>query len=216
VAVKDLSRLGRNYIVVGRLTEEVFPNLGCRFVALNDSVDTLLGENDMMVYRNLFNEFYAKDTSKKVKAVKRAYMQRGKFLGTYPPLGYKRDPADHLHLIIDEETAPIVRRIFQMRSGGAGYRTIAAALNAEQVPSPKDIYFRKKGCENPYKYNHCWNDSTVRVILKNQAYIGNLEQGRTGSLSYKNHKLVNKPRENWITVENTHEPLIERSVWDEV
>ncbi|MCL2776323.1 MAG: recombinase family protein [Oscillospiraceae bacterium] len=122
VIVKDLSRLGRNYLEVGRLTDETLPRLGCRFVALNDSVDSILGDNDMMVYRNLFNEFYSKDTSKKVRAVKQACMKQGKYLGTYAPLGYRKDPINKHRLIVDEQSAPIVRRIFALRCQGLGIR----------------------------------------------------------------------------------------------
>ncbi|MDL2293383.1 recombinase family protein [Ruminococcaceae bacterium OttesenSCG-928-D13] len=216
IVVKDLSRLGRNYIEVGKLTEETLPALGCRFIALNDSVDTMMGDNDMAVYRNLFNEFYSKDTSKKVRAVKRACMAQGKFMGTYAPIGYMRDPQDKHHLVIDEETAPIVRRMFAMRSQGIGFRAIATTFNEEKVPSPKQIYYRRNGRENPRKENGIWNMSSVKVILRNEVYAGHMVQGKTGTVSYKNHKLVGKPEEQWVRVENTHEPLIDPETWETV
>lgn len=216
IIVKDLSRLGRNYIEVGRLTEETLPGLGCRFIALNDSVDTMMGDNDMAVYRNLFNEFFSKDTSKKVRAVKRACMERGQYLGTYAPLGYKKDPQDKHHLIIDEETAPIVRRIFTMRCQGSSFRSIATTFNEERVPSPKESYYRRAGKQNPAKENGLWNKSSINVILQNEVYIGNMVQGKAGTISYKNHRLINKPEEQWVRVENTHEPLIGMDVWDTV
>ncbi|MCL2409273.1 MAG: recombinase family protein [Oscillospiraceae bacterium] len=216
IIVKDLSRLGRNYIEVGRLTEETLPRLGCRFIALNDSVDSMLGDNDMMVYRNLFNEFHSKDTSKKVRAVKLAYMKQGKFIGTYAPLGYKKNPMDKHHLIIDDKTAHIVRRMFEMRCGGAGYRAIAVVFNNECVPSPKTIYYSRNGQSNPLKENGLWNETSVKSILCNEVYIGHMVQGKQGTMSYKNHKLVNKPQEAWIRVENTHEPLISIEDWSMV
>ncbi|MDR0905376.1 MAG: recombinase family protein [Oscillospiraceae bacterium] len=214
IIVKDLSRVGRNYIEVGRLTEETLPRLGCRFVALNDSVDSTLGENDMMVYRNLFNEFYSKDTSKKVRAVKQACMRQGKFLGAYAPIGYKKDPLNKHRLLIDEETAPIVRRIFALRREGTGQRAISNLLNTEHIPSPRELYYSKAGKENPCNTNHLWSKDGVKAILSNEVYLGNLVQGKHGSVSYKNHSLVKKAEEQWVRVENTHEALVSRADWD--
>jgi len=214
ILVKDLSRIGRNYLEVGRLTEETLPRLGCHFVALNDSVDSMLGDNDMMVYRNLFNEFYSKDTSKKVRAVKQACMRQGKFLGTYAPLGYTKDPMDKHRLIIDEETAPIVRRIFQLRCSGMGHCAISYALNEDGVPSSREIWYSKQGRKKPTQQRNYWMETTVKNILCNEAYIGNMVQGKSGTVSYKNRKQIGKPEESWIRVENTHEPLISKEEWD--
>ena len=127
ILVKDLSRFGRNYIEIGQYTDYLFPSIGCRFVALNNGVDTESknGSTDVMCFLNLFNEFYSRDTSKKVKAVKRACAENGKFMGTYPAYGYKRDNEDKHHLVIDEGTAPVVCRIFSMRAAGMGFHTIA-------------------------------------------------------------------------------------------
>jgi len=183
---------------------------------MNDSVDSILGENDMMVYRNLFNEFYAKDTSKKIRAVRQAYMRQGKYLATYAPLGYKKNPADKHRLIIDEETAYIARRIFEMRCGGASCYSIATTFNEERVPSPKSIYYTRNGRSNPLMENGLWNDASVKVILRNEAYIGNTVQGKQGTISYKNQKQIKKPKEAWIRVENTHEPLISIEDWNMV
>jgi DNA invertase Pin-like site-specific DNA recombinase len=214
IAVKDLSRLGRNYIEVGRLTEETLPLLGCRFVALNDSVDSLIGDNDMMVYRNLFNEFYSKDTSKKVRAVKQACMRQGKYLGTYAPFGYQKDPLDKHHLIVDEETAAIVRRIFRMRCAGQSYRGIALTFNEEHIASPRDLFYQRLGRENPRHGNNLWNDSTVKSIVRSEVYIGHMVQGKYGTMSYKSRKLLNKPKDQWVRVENTHEPIISPEEWE--
>jgi DNA invertase Pin-like site-specific DNA recombinase len=213
IAVKDLSRIGRNYIEVGRLTEETLPRLGCRFVALNDSVDSMLGDNDMMVYRNLFNEFYSKDTSKKVRAVKQACMKQGKYMGTYAPLGYMKDPANKHRLIVDEDTAPIVRRIFRLRCQGMGQRAISNLLNDERVPPPRALYYQKKGRDNPTVCNHLWSKDAVKSILSNECYIGNLVQGKKGTVSYKNRTVVNKTEDQWVRVENTHEPLVSLEDW---
>lgn len=154
IIVKDMSRLGRNYIEVGRLTDEILPELGCRLIALNDSVDTFAGDNDMLVYRNLFNEFYSRDTSKKVRTVKKACAESGKYLGTYAPYGYQKSPDNKHVLIPDEELAPIVQKIFKLRCQGKGFRAIASLLNEERVPSPKEVYYRRKGTESPCNDNH--------------------------------------------------------------
>ena len=218
ILVKDLSRFGRNYIEFGQFTDYLFPSIGCRFIALNNGIDTgnRDGSTDVMCFLNLFNEFYSRDTSKKVKAVKKACAENGKFMGTHPPLGYKRDPADKHHFLIDEETAPIVRRIFSLRASGMTFRRIATLLNEEQVPPPGAFYYRGKGTNDPRRVNHKWAETTVKVLLRNEAYIGNMVQGKTGSLSYKSKKLVSKPKEEWIRVEGTHEPIISRDVWDTV
>lgn len=218
ILVKDLSRFGRNYIEFGQYTDYLFPSLGCRFIALNNGIDTMSnnGSTDVMCFLNLFNEFYSRDTSKKVKAVKRACAENGKFMGTYPAYGYKRDPEDKHHLVIDEETAPTVRRIFSMRAAGMGFNTIASQLNEEGIPSPGMLYYQRKGKSDPRRVNHKWADATVKNIVRNEVYIGNMVQGKTGTMSYKNKKLISKPEDEWIRVEGTHEPIISRDVWDTV
>ena len=218
ILVKDLSRFGRNYIEFGQYTDYLFPSLGCRFIALNNGIDTesTNGSTDVMCFLNLFNEFYSRDTSKKVKAVKKACAENGKFMGTYPAYGYKRDPADKHHLVIDEDTAPIVRRIFEMRAAGTGFHAIAVTLNEEGIPSPGVLYYQRKGQSDPRRVNHKWADQTVKNIVRSEVYIGNMVQGKTGTLSYKSRKLINKPEEEWIRVEGTHEPIISQQLWDTV
>ena len=218
ILVKDLSRFGRNYIEFGQYTDYLFPSLGCRFIALNNGIDTMSdnGSTDVMCFLNLFNEFYSRDTSKKVKAVKRACAESGKFMGTYPAYGYKRDPEDKHHLVIDEETAPTVRRIFAMRAAGMGFRAIAVTLNEEGVLPPGALYYQRKGRSDPRNVNHKWAETTVKALIRSEVYIGNMVQGKTGTLSYKSRKLINKPEEEWIRVEGTHEPIISREVWDTV
>ena len=218
ILVKDLSRFGRNYIEFGQYTDYLFPSIGCRFIALNNGIDTMRndGSTDVMCFLNLFNEFYSRDTSKKVKAVKKACAENGKYMGTHPPYGYKRDPLDKHHFIIDEETAPLVRRMFAMRASGTPFRKIATNLNAEGIQPPGELYYQRQGRTNPRHVNHLWNESTVKVMLRNEAYIGNMVQGKCGTLSYKSKKLVSKPKEDWIRVEGTHEPIISREIWDTV
>ncbi len=216
ILVKDLSRFGRNYIEFGQYIDYVFPSIGCRFIALNNGVDSAKDDGNMesMCFFNLFNEFYSRDTSKKVRAVRRACAENGKFMGAFPPFGYKRDPEDKHHLIIDEETAPVVRRIFAMRTAGKGYHLIAATLNEEGVPSPGTLFYQQKGHENPRRSNNKWADQTIKNILNNEVYIGNMVQGQHGTISYKNRKMMVKPEEEWIRVEGTHEAIITREIWD--
>ena len=218
ILVKDLSRFGRNYIEIGQYTDYLFPSIGCRFVALNNGVDTESknGSTDVMCFLNLFNEFYSRDTSKKVKAVKRACAENGKFMGTYPAYGYKRDNEDKHHLVIDEDTAPIVRRIFSMRATGMGFTGIADQLNEEGIPSPGMLYYQRRGKADPRRVNHKWAGETVKHLIRNEVYIGNMVQGKTGTVSYKNKKLISKPEDEWIRVEGTHEPIISLDVWDTV
>lgn len=217
LVVKDLSRFGRNYLQVGYYTEILFPKKGVRFIAINNNVDSATPQdNDFTPFLNIMNEFYSRDTSKKVKAVKKACAENGKFMGTYPAYGYKRDPADKHHLVIDEDTAPIVRRIFEMRAAGTGFHAIAVTLNEEGIPSPGVLYYQRKGQSDPRRVNHKWADQTVKNIVRSEVYIGNMVQGKTGTLSYKSRKLVGKPEEEWIRVEGTHEPIISQELWDTV
>jgi DNA invertase Pin-like site-specific DNA recombinase len=216
IVCKDLSRFGRNYIEVGQYTDYLFPTIGCRFIALGNGVDTSKqnANNDMMGFLNLFNEFHSRDTSKKVRAVKKAYAEQGKYLAAIPPLGYKKNPEDKNSLVVDEETAPIIRRLFDMRSQGMGYRAIALALNAEGVPIPLDIHYAKLGKPNPNRCNHQWSSTGVRQIIRNEIYIGNMVNGKSNTISFKNKKLRYNPKDEWIRVGGTHEAIISNEVWD--
>ena len=218
ILVKDLSRFGRNYIEFGQYTDYLFPSLGCRFIALNNGIDTesTNGSTDVMCFLNLFNEFYSRDTSKKVKAVKKACAENGKFMGTYPAYGYRRDPADKHHLVIDEETAPIVRRIFEMRAAGAGFHTIAVVLNEDGIPSPGVLYYQRKGQSDPRQVNHKWAEQTIKRIIRNEVYIGNMVQGRSVKISYKSKKCLRQDPANWVVVEGTHEPLVDAETFRKV
>lgn len=215
VIVKDLSRFGRDYIETGKYIDVIFPSLNCRFIALNDGVDTLRHNNEMLaIFKNVMNDFYARDTSSKIKAVKKSTFQAGKFIGAYAPYGYIKDPNDHHHFVIDEPAAAVVRRIFALRCQGISYRRIAGILNEEKVLPPRDYYYQAIGKPNPYRQNHVWNDVTVKVLLRNEAYIGNMVQNKTGTVSYKDHSQVSKPEEDWIRVSNTHEPIIDMDTWE--
>lgn len=212
---KDLSRLGRDYIEAGKYTDIVFPSLGCRFIALNDGVDTARKNDEMIVIlKNVMNDLYARDTSSKIRAVKRSSFQAGKYVGCYAPIGYLKSPEDKHILVPDLETAPIVKRIFDLRCQGFSYREIATTLNTEQVPTPSSFYYLRQGKPNIRKEGGYWQAQTVRAILQNEVYIGHMVQNKTGVVSYKVHKQVDKPESEWIRVEGTHEPLISMEVWE--
>ncbi len=216
--VKDLSRLGREYLQVGYYTEIYFPQQGVRFIAVNDGVDSLYSEtNDFTPMRNYFNELYAKDSSKKVRIVKRAQAERGELLGGRPPYGYKRDENIRKGIVPDEEAAGVVKRIFGLCAEGKGPNQIARLLTREQVLTPTNYYYRKTGASHasldttrPYS----WSGSTVTGILDNKTYLGHMAGLRSTTLSYKNKKLIRHPESEQILVENTHEPLITQELWD--
>jgi len=215
ILCKDLSRFGRDYVETGRYTDTIFPAIGCRFVALNDGVDTIHKNNDMMmVFKNVMNDFYARDTSNKIKAVLHSARKAGKFVACRTHFGYIRDPNDKHRLIIDPEAATIVRRIFDLRYQGYGHKRIAQALNDEKVITPRSYQYRRDGRANPFHDNGFWNDVTIRQILQNEVYIGHLVQNRTGNTSYKNKKSIQKPEDEWVRVENTHEPIISPEIWE--
>lgn len=213
VVVKDLSRFGRNYVQIGEYTDYLFPSVGCRFIAINDGIDTLEKENELMPIKNVLNEWYSRDQSKKVKTAKVARAKNGYNMCAYAPYGYIKNEERVPPYFIDETSAPMVRRIYEMRCSGMGYRTIATKLNLEQVIPPRDHYYNLIGRDNPRRVTHTWSDITVRELLRNEVYIGNLVQFKTGSVSYKNHKQIKKAPENWIRVENTHEPIISMEQW---
>lgn len=216
--VKDLSRLGREYLQVGYYTEIYFPQQSVRFIAVNDGVDSLYSEtNDFTPMRNYFNELYAKDSSKKVRVVKRAQAERGEILGGKPPYGYRRDEKVRKGIVPDEETANIVKRIFSLCAEGKGPNQIARILTKEQVLTPSNYYYQRTGCSHkgldttrPYG----WCGSTVTGILDNRTYLGHMAGLRSTTLSYKNKKLIRHPESEQILVKDTHEPLITQELWD--
>lgn len=163
----------------------------------------------IMIFKNVLNDFYARDTSSKIKAVKKSTYQAGKYIGCYAPYGYIKDPQDKHHLIIDEPAAAVVRKLFALRCEGLGSRRIAQVLNEEGIVPPRVYYYQALGKPNPHHQNGVWNDVTVRTLLRNEVYIGNMVQNKHGTVSYKNHKLVEKPQSEWIRVENTHEAIID-------
>lgn len=218
VFVKDLSRLGRNYIEVGRLTEEFFPEHDIRLVAVSDNIDTAEGENELAPIRNLFNEWYARDISKKRRISNKIKGNAGEPMGQ-PPYGYIKDPDNPKRWIVDDEAAQVVRRIYSMTLEGYGTEQIAAQLEKDEILTPR-AYWLKKGIKRPGKGKQQpatkWNSSTVTKILSLQEYCGDILNFKTYSKSYKNKKRLENDRENWVIFKDVHEPIIERSVFEQV
>ena len=218
VFVKDLSRLGRNYIEVGRLTEEFFPDHDIRLVAVSDNIDTAEGENELAPIRNLFNEWYARDISKKRRISNKIKGNAGEPMGQ-PPYGYIKDPNDPKHWIVDDEAAKVVRRVYSMTLEGFGTEQIAAQLEKDDVLTPR-AYWLTKGIKRPGKGRQQsptkWNSSTITKILSLQEYCGDILNFKTYSKSYKNKKRIDNDRENWVVFQDVHEAIIERAVYEQV
>ena len=218
VFVKDLSRLGRNYIEVGRLTEEFFPNHDIRLVAVSDNIDTDEGENELAPIRNLFNEWYARDISKKRRISNKIKGNAGEPMGQ-PPYGYIKDPENPKRWIVDEEAAQVVRRIYRMTLEGVGTEQIAAKLEEDGILTPR-AYWHSKGINRPGKVKDLppthWNSSSVIKMLSVQEYCGDILNFKTYSKSYKNKKRLENDRENWAIFKDVHEPIIERAIFEQV
>ena len=214
ILVKDLSRLGRDYVEVGRYTTEVFPLLGVRFVSLLDCLDTN-GDTDMLHFRSLMNDYHLRDLSRKVRSVLYSKKVSGQYTSSMAPYGYCKSTEDKHKLVIDEYAAGVVRRIYEMRKDGMSYTKIAAVLNQECVPSP--MYYWS---QNHHGANDCltstWKAESIKVILWNEVYHGTLVMNYTGSRSYKDRTTIRKPRNEWIQVERNHEPIISEELWQEV
>lgn len=218
VFVKDMSRLGRNYIEVGRLMEEFFPAHDIRLIAISDGIDTSEGENEFAPIKNMFNEWYARDISKKRRISNKIKGNSGEPMGQ-PPYGYIKDPDNPKHWIIDEEAAKVVRRIYAMTIEGYGSEQIASALEQDGILTPR-AYWASKGINRPGKAKELspthWNCSSIVKILSLQEYCGDILNFKTYSKSYKLKKRIENDRENWVVFSDVHTPIIERSVWEQV
>ncbi len=216
VITKDLSRLGRDYIMTGHYMERYFPEKRVRYISLLDGIDTGIesSANDITPFRAIMNDMYAKDISKKIKSVKRDKQRKGQFIGGKPMYGYKMHPTEKNKIVIDEEVAPIVRRIFSMALDGMSCRKIAATLNDEGIPTPATYANLPVG--NPGPYTGLWSSERISDMLQNETYIGNMVQGRMVKVNYKSKKCLRQPREKWVIVENTHKPLVDRETFQKV
>ena len=216
VIVKDMSRLGRNYLQVGMYTERIFPQKGVRFIAINDGVDSAQGENDFAPLRNIFNEWLVRDTSKKIKAVKRSKGMSGKPITSKPVYGYLMDEDENF--IIDEEAAPVVRQIYSLCLAGNGPTKIARMLTEQQIPTPGTLEYRRTGSTRRYHpgYECKWATNTVVHLLENREYTGCLVNFKTEKPSYKLKHSIENPPEKQAVFENHHEPIIDRETWERV
>jgi len=216
VITKDLSRLGRDYIMTGHYMEKYFPEKRVRYISLLDGIDTGIEStaNDITPFRAIMNDMYAKDISKKIKSVKHDKQQKGQFIGGKPMYGYKMHPTEKNKIIIDEEVAPIVRRMFTMALSGMSCRQIATVFNEEGIPTPATYcgwQRRKKG-----PYSGFWSSERISEMLKNETYIGNMVQGKSIKISYKSQKCIRQDQSKWVIVENTHEPIVDEETFRKV
>jgi len=215
ILVKDLSRLGRDFVEVGRYTDVVFPSLGCRFVSVLDCLDSEGDNTDMLHFRSLMNDYHLRDLSSKIKSVLHSKKVSGQFTSAYAPYGYCKSDEDKHRLVIDEPAAVIVRRIFDMRASGMAYGKIAAALNQEDIPSPRWYWYQRTG-KDTSKVTRVWKYATIKTMLRNEAYIGTLVLNTTGTRSYKDHSSIVKPESEWLRHEESHEAIITPDVWEAV
>ena len=216
VITKDLSRMGRNYLQVGMFTEITFPKKGVRFIAINDGVDSAQGDNDLTPLKNLFNEWMVRDTSKKIKAVKRAKGMSGKPTTTQPVYGYLMGEDERF--IVDEEAAPVVKQIYDLCLAGNGPSKIARVLTEQGVPTPGTLEYRRTGSTRRYHpgYECKWATNTIVHILERKEYLGHLVNFKTEKVSYKVKSSVENPEEKQVIFENAHEPIIDPDTWERV
>ena len=214
VITKDLSRLGRDYLKTGEYIEIIFPDHDVRYIAINDGVDTLKSENELMAFKNIFNDWYARDTSKKIRAVFKAKGQSGKHLSN-PIYCYKHSETDKNLWVIDDEAAEVVRKIFHLCIDGYGPTQIARILTEQGIPTPT-AYALSQGRDNGHKNAklHRWGNETIAHILEKAEYCGHTVNFRTHVKSYKNKKRVDNPKEDWLIFENTHEAIITQQEFD--
>lgn len=218
VITKDLSRLGRDYIMTGQFTELYFPSKKVRFIAINDGYDSDSPLNDIAPFKNMVNEMYARDTSKKIRSAFQTKIKEGAFIGNFAPYGYEKDPKDKNHLVIDSVTAPIVHEIFACAERGEAPFAIAKRLNERNVETP----YQYRCMTHPYlikeesKKVPKWTSGTICKILSNEVYLGHVVQGKTVKLSFKSDITLSQPRKEWVVVKDKHEPIVTQEVFDRV
>ena len=222
VVTKDLSRLGRNYILTGQYTELYFPGRGVRYIAINDGVDSAKGESEIAPFKNIINEWVARDTSRKVKAAMQTKFAAGAHYGAYAPLGYRKNPEAKGKLLIDGDTRWIVEKIFNLAFYGMGAAKITKTLIGEKVPTPAWLNFQRYGtfahifAGQPESKRYLWTIAQVRGVLKDETYIGNSVHNKQSTVSFKSKKKIRKPEEEWFRVEDTHEAIISKDVFRQV
>ena len=216
---KDLSRLGREYLQTGYYTEIVFPSHDVRFIAINDNVDSANGDNEFAPFKNIINEWYARDTSRKIKSAMRIRAEKGEYTNGRPPFGYRRDPERRNHLMPDENMAPAVRKMFELAAQGKSCYAIADYLREEKIPRSSAYMLAKDGSYvvDPEYENPCeWSARSVRDILTNPTYIGHKFSSMTTHRSFKDKRVVHNPEDQWVKLLNDHEPLVDEVLFETV
>lgn len=219
VIVKDLSRLGRSDAESNRYYEDIFLTEGIRFIAIDDNVDTLRGFEQIVPFMNMFNAMYPRDISNKTRSAYKTKAEHGEFLGSKAPYGYQKSPEDKHKLVIDEETAPVVRHIFDLVLQGNGRKKIAKKLREEKILTPA-AYAKSRGNErydkalSVYGDDCMWSDVSVGELISNEVYIGNCVNHKQAK-PFKSKKVVDVPKKDWIIVKDTHEPIISNEVWED-
>lgn len=216
VITKDLSRLGRDYITAGQYTEIYFPSKGVRYIAIHDGYDSDSPYSDIAPFKNVINEMYARDTSKKIRSAFATKMRDGAYIAAFAPYGYQKDPVDKNHLVVDRQSGQVVKRIFRMAAEGAPPTEIARSLNERGIPPPA-VYrcMTHDGLDvNAYSKRQEWTSATITKMLRNVVYLGHIAQGKTTKISFKSHLTLSNPRDEWIVVENTHEALVDQETFD--
>lgn len=216
VITKDLSRLGRDYITAGQYTEIYFPSKGVRYIAIHDGYDSDSPYSDIAPFKNVINEMYARDTSKKIRSAFATKMRDGAYIAAFAPYGYQKDPVDKNHLVVDRQSGQVVKRIFRMAAEGAPPAEIARSLNERGIPPPA-VYrcMTHDGLDvNAYSKRQEWTSATIAKMLRNVVYLGHIAQGKTTKVSFKSQLTLSNPRDEWIVVENTHEALVDQETFD--
>ncbi len=219
ILVKDLSRLGRNSGRVNLLLDEYFPEHRVRFISVGEGIDTAersVTNSIVAPVQNLVNELYAGDISRKIHAALDIKMRQGQFIGAFAPYGYQKDPEDKNHLLIDEEAAQVVRRMFQMAAAGESPREIAEIFQREGILTPSQYRYERNPHLDKSREAAEWKKGTVGKILRNEVYLGHTLQGKTMKPSFKSRVSYEKPREEWVVVEHTHKPLVDAETWQRV
>lgn len=217
IVTKDLSRLGRDYLKTGYYLENYFPNHKVRFIAINDSVDSSKEHQEFTPFRNIMNEWYAKDISKKIRSAYHTRALEGKFTGPFAPYGYMKDPNNKHKLIVNPETGPIVKKIFELAKSGLTTFKIAMGLKNESILKPRAQIIKDYGkyvTGNFVKYPHDWSNRTIYSMLTNMEYLGHLVSNKNRSKSFKDRTLINVDKADWIIVKNTHEALIDEETFN--
>lgn len=220
VITKDLSRLGRNYIQTGYYTECFFPENGVRYIAINDNYDTHNTDNDLAPFKNIINEWYSRDQSKKIKSALKNKALNGRHLSTFAPLGYLKHPDDNGKYIVDNEYAPVIQKMYELSGHGYGEKKLLKWLYNEKILKPSAVLYQRFGVYGhlfegqPEDSKYKWSLTQIRTILNNEVYLGHTISFKTGLISYKNRKKIRKPKEDWITIKNTHEPIISQEMFD--